>query len=144
MSSCPNTDADPDVAIRYFTLGLNWAIHCCQKFYVVLWPDYVKNCTKKRAALLYFLASPIKSLILWRCRGPCCRHFLNSPIINSDRVSLDLERAQSLRERNRKTSIQIFKFYIIWSMKELFWVALNTPNKHLLSKNYHWYERKKK
>jgi len=106
MSSSPNTDADPDVAIRYFTLGLNWAIHCCQNLSMKILrrplADYVKNCTKKRAARLYFLVPPIKSLILWRCRGPWCRHFLNSLIINSDRVSLDLERAQSLRERNRK------------------------------------------
>ena len=79
--------------------GLNWAIHCCQNLSMKILrrplADYVRNCTKKRAARLCFLAPPIKSLILWRCRGRCCRHFLNSLIINSHRVSLDLESAQS-------------------------------------------------
>ena len=113
MSSCPNTDADPDVAIRYFTLGLNWAVYCCQNLSmkILLRPlaDYVKNCTKKRAARLYFLAPPIKSLILWRCRGRCCRHFLNSLIINSDRVSR-FGACAIFKGAKSKTSLQISNF----------------------------------
>ena len=39
---------------------------CRQKFHVVIWQTTAKNCTKKRAARaarLFFLIQPIKSLV---------------------------------------------------------------------------------
>ena len=43
--------------------------------------DYVKNCTKKRAARatrLFFSHSTNQITYLWRCRGRCRGHFLSS------------------------------------------------------------------
>ena len=53
--------------------GREWKIYCCElafssepqiwKFHVVVWQTTSKHCTKKRAARLFFLIQPIKSLI---------------------------------------------------------------------------------
>ena len=74
--------------------GKDWKIYCSElvllsetqiwKFHVVVCQTTSKHCTKKRAARaarLFFLIKPIKSLHLWCCCWRCRRQILNSLLL---------------------------------------------------------------
>ena len=72
--------------------------------------DYVKKLHQKACRTIIFPYSTNKIIDLWRCRGRCRRHFLNSILVDQDRDTAAMLVDQNNPQGIELNFLQIFFF----------------------------------